>query len=266
MQIQTEQDMNKFCARANKLGTFTLGLIRDNDPDILRTMVQGNQELISQRIIDLGSHLQQGIEGIIFGEEGEPILVSETPYIYPSKKLLETHPELTGPMTGNLSNGYDPFSRRFLFQTRGTDIAQPFSFQAAAAGMGRFKEHPDITAYKEVQEEAGIEHPGRIFEGYAHRVSPFMKAGQIPQPLFSYGFEADLSQFPVCNSLEDIEDFEALTKGALADRALEPREAYHFTVPYEQVERVANELHDAGKFYGPIYFRFYNEFCENFKR
>ena len=137
---------------------------------------------------------------------------------------------------------------------RGANISAPFGFQAAAAGMGVYGQHPSITAALELYQEAGLGNFEQFpRNGLAIDCLPFMKEEKIPQPLFSFGFFNDLSSFPVCNSLDDIAEFEAKVKQRLQDKTLQQREAYHFTLPYPEVERIAGELNDKKRFYGPIY-------------
>ena len=74
----------------------------------------------------------------------------------------------------------------------------------------------------------------------------------IPQLLFSFGFANELSRFPFCRNLDEIAEFKAKIEKALNERK-ESREAYHFTISYESVEKVVGELYDKKRFYGPIY-------------
>jgi hypothetical protein len=252
MQITTEQDMLNLCKEVT--GPFFITIMKETNVPCELTMVQKNKEMISKGKIGQGSHLQQGIGSFEFSPEESHLYFRETPYLYPSGKILAENPELTGPMTGVLVNCYDPETKRFLFHMRGTNIANPFGFQAAAAGMGIYGQHPSITAALELYQEAGLE-KFRQFPrcGTAIDVLPFMKAGKIPQPLFSFGFLDDLSDFPVCRTLDDIAEFESKTKKGLQEKTIPQREAYHFTVPYENVGRVAGILELEKKFYGPIH-------------
>ena len=254
MQITTEQDMIELCERVNSSNTFSLELYDNLTRTAINEWNHTNKNLISRGLIGGNSHLQQGINRVVFPYQGESrLIIEETPFLYPSPKLLEQEPSLTGPMTGNLSNCYGLQSNTFLFHMQGKDIATPFGFQAAAAGMGRFREHPLVTATKELYEEAGIKDAECLFYNHPTDALPFMKTGKIPQILFSFGFAADLSTFPKLDSLDQIAEFEATTKQKIQSRELEQREGYHFTIPYSQVEQVTGELHDQGKFYGPIH-------------
>jgi hypothetical protein len=76
--------------------------------------------------------------------------------------------------------------------------------------------------------------------------------GKVPQPLFSYGFLNDLSRFPICTDLDAIAKFEADEKARLKAINANP-EACHFKIPYDSVEKIAGELNDQKRFYGPIY-------------
>ena len=197
------------------------------------------------------SHLQQGISKLDYNDAG--VVIYETPFLFPNPKVsdrLELK-DYFGPITGVLVNCYDPNTKNLLFHIRGKDVDSPFGFQAAAAGMGRFRENPWITAKKELEEEAGILYPSLLFQGKAIDALPFMK-GSVPQPLFSFGFSNDLSGFPVCNNLEDIAKFEDIKKIELKETKKKP-EAYHFTIPYNKVEKISGELNDKKRFFGPIY-------------
>jgi hypothetical protein len=253
MIIGTEQDMKDFC-EGLKISNPTIELtLSDNcKHKQVSAMLRENERLMKEGKLSQGSHLQQGIMDLFHDSFGA-VEIYETPLLYPSKAVLDKYPELTGTMTGNLSNCYDPESKLFLFHMRGSDISAPFGFQAAAAGMSRFREHPGITARKELQEEAGILYPQILFDGNAIDCLPFMKAGKIPQLLFSFGFAADLSGFPKCDSLEAIAEFEGKIKEELKNNPINSKEGYHFTLPVEKVVKIAGDLNDNGKFYGPIY-------------
>jgi len=118
--------------------------------------------------------------------------------------------------------------------------------------MGIFREHPATTAKRELAEEAGILYPEPLFEDMAVDCLSFMK-GKLPQPLFSFGFANDLSRFPAYNHLDDITKHESNIKQQLRNGKKPSKEAYHFTIPYSEVEKIAGELSDAKRFYGPIY-------------
>ena len=55
-----------------------------------------------------------------------------------------------------------------------------------------------------------------------------------------------------CRGLDDVREFEAQIKKALA-KTNKKAEAYHFTVPYELTEKIAGEINEEGKFFGPIH-------------
>lgn len=137
---------------------------------------------------------------------------------------------------------------------RGINIANPFGFQAAAAGMGVYGQHPSVTASLELHQESGLENSTQFpRNGLAIDVLPFMKAGKIPQPLFSFGFLDGLSGFPICRSLDDIAEFEERIKQGLQEKTLQQKEGYHFAIPLDSVEKITGEINDAGRFYGPIF-------------
>jgi len=94
-----------------------------------------------------------------------------------------------------------------------------------------------------------------LFNGNAIDVLPFMKAGKIPQPLFSFGFSNDLGRFPVYENLDALAEFEEKTKDAIRNKGMKQKEAYHFAIPFKSVEKIAGTLDDAKKLYGPIYGR-----------
>jgi len=255
MPIYIEQDMNDFCERVKSKGFPFALVLEDEYPGISKCYEDLNAHFIDIGILGDGSHLQQRIKEVHFGQmqDSPAVFFENYPCLYPSPKILSEHPTTTGPMTGNLSNCYDPNNKFFLFHMRGRDISAPFGFQAAAAGMGQYGEHPGITAKKELSEEAGIDNPKTLFNGYATDVLPFMKAGKIPQPLFSFGFlSVDLTRFSNCRSIDEIAEFETATKQKLESGELEKKEGYHFTIPLKSVETIVGELHDQKRFYGPI--------------
>jgi hypothetical protein len=250
MKIEVEGDMNHLCIEndlKNKRFPFRLSVTNQKNKivDIVE-YEEINRKMIEEGKISRESHLQQGICNIKC--DRGVVVITEKPFLYPSKKILIENPELTGPMTGNLSNCYDCFNELFLYQIRGSDVSSPFGFQAAAAGMGYYREHPRETARKELLEEAGIMYPRILFGGKSIDMLPFMKGGKIPQPLFSFGFECDLRKFPNMKNLDDIDEFEQKIK-----KSGEGREAYHFTIQRDVVEKIIGELNDKKRFYGPIY-------------
>jgi hypothetical protein len=256
MKIQTEQEMNALYDEIKHYAN--LKIIISDKIDTTHTLLweRINEEAIRKGNLNEVSHLQQGIKRISFNPLSSRVdlRITEIPYLYPSRKILEENPELTGPMTGNLANCYDPKDGTLLFHMRGgEDIASPFGFQAAAAGMGRFREDPAVTAKKELAEEAGIFYPIPLLHGHAIDCLPFMKAGKIPQPLFSFGFMSDLSRFPNMKDLEDITMFEVQTKEGIRDGEVEKQEAYHFTIHRDIAEEITGQLNDQNRFYGPIY-------------
>jgi hypothetical protein len=264
--ISNEEEMVEFCEEANKLGKpFNVHVQWKVDPSEFQTL---NQLMIDEGLIREGSHLQQGISQYFFRaysplvqdisgfdyEDHIDVILQETPYLYPSTKLLKQNRKLTGPMTGNLSNCYDPVNKLFLFHMRGSDVSAPFDFQAAAAGMGVYGQNPGLTAALELKEEADLENFSQFAGGKAINVLPFMKVGEkgVPQPLFSFGFTSDLSHFPKLDSLDAIAEFKATTKQRLASGEIDQREAYHFTIPLAEAETLVGELNDQNKFCGPI--------------
>ena len=215
-----------------------------------------NKEMIEMKLIEPGSHLQQGI-GKIDYEDGV-IIIWQTPLLYPSKGLIREQPEYTGPITGNLANCFDSENQLFLFQIRGNSVDEPWKFQAAAAGMGVYGQLPAHTATLEMMQETGLEH----FENYDYQgtnsVLPFMKGGEggVPQLLFSFGYLDNLTRFPIMSSIREIEKFEASLKGIHETGYLRKREGYHFAVPVANIEEITSALEgdgDNSRFHGPIY-------------
>jgi len=252
MDITTEEGMNSLCEIVNSLQKPFDILIRDSvSRESVRKWEYQNNQAIANGLISERSHLQQGITDFYTDRNKKELRFKETPFLYPSPQILKiTH--LIGPITGNLSNCYDPTSQDFLFQMRGRSISEPFKFQAAAAGMGKFREHPLVTATRELQEEAGIFDAECLFLHRAIDCLPFMKSGKVPQPLFSYGFAADLLHFPRLDSLDAIAEFEAKTKQQI-EKSGEQKESYHFKISRSKVEQITGQLDEQQRFYGPVY-------------
>ncbi|MDO8528365.1 MAG: hypothetical protein Q7S06_00545 [Nanoarchaeota archaeon] len=251
MKIQTEQDMLEFCGTVKD--NFSITICPNMPPLSTQLWYEINKEMISTGAVGKGSHLQQGIFEIDRATTGNVVLY-EVPKLYPSAKVLAEYPDFVGPITGVLVNCYDPKTKSFLFHMRGKDVSTPFAFQAAAAGMGIYGQHPSVTAALELQQETGLENfrqfPGN---GIALGIFPFMKAGKIPQPLFSFGFFDDLSRFHVERSLEEVIEFESEVKKDIQNQRIHGVEAHHFAIPHRYVERVVGELDELNRFYGPIY-------------
>lgn len=255
MNIKTEQDMKDFCKQVNgpfRIEISTYCFEKEN-------LWNGtNKKMIELGKIGKGSHLQQGIQDINFSKgfsKDALIDILEKPFLYPSGKILNENMDLTGAITGSLSNCYDPLTKNFLFHMRGVDISVPFGFQAGAAGMGVYGQNPGLTAAIELYEETGLTKFRQLFHGQAVDILPFMKGGPdgVPQPLFSFAFSDDLSNFTSLSSLEEIAEFEESTKKGLKEQRIKQKEAYNFTIPYKNVEKITGEINDSRKFYGPIY-------------
>jgi hypothetical protein len=258
VEIKTELDMIELCSHLNEIPLAYEISCSDNIPiDVVKSIESINKDLIRRGLLKQGSHLQQGISEIYIWKSSEnqdkTLKIQEIPLIYPTTEVISSHPGLIGTSTGNLSNCYDKKRELFLFHMRGSDVSKPYYFQAGAAGMGRFRENPGITARRELAEEAGLMYPKSLFGGRPIDCLAFMKDGKIPQILFSFGFADDLSGFRVCNNLDDVLEFESVVKQGLSLNATSQRESYHFTVPYSEVENIAGELERRKRFYGPIY-------------
>lgn len=254
MKIKTLEEMNSFCEIQSNKSPFKIELRDIYSGQDIKEIENIQDELIKEGIIPKKpiSHLQQGIIFAINLEEG--LFLEEIPLLFPNPNILN-RPELKnyfGAMTGVLVNCYDPKNKTLLLQMRGKNIDSPFGFQVAAAGMGVFRENPYFTARRELAEEQRILYPSPLFGGLCIGCFPFMK-GQFPQPLFSFGFTNDLSNFPNCNSLEDITEFEQRIKGNLRTTGEKPKEAYGFTIPLEKAEEIAVKINEQKRFFGPIY-------------
>ena len=257
VRIVDETSMNLFCELANSIKSIH-GIDVHYIDDFLEAEVEEmeafNLELIQEGMLGKTSHLMQGISRIDLGIENDTSFVSiaKTPFLYPAPQILEHHLELTGPMTGNLQCCIDFDNDGFLYHMRGKKISEPYGFQAASAGMQDFNTTLYEGSLKELSEEAGIVTVKPLFGQRAVSFRPFMKGGQIPQPLTTYAFEADLSGFEKYNSIKEVEDFEARTKKALEDGDIQNQEAFPFAVPISFAEPFAEYIADSKRQYGPI--------------
>jgi len=255
MRIVDEQSMNEFCDLVNSSKTIAgiqISYIDDFTVAEVSAMEACNAELIQEGLLGKGSHLMQGITRLEYDDETKKVSIGKRPYLYPSQKVLEEYPGLTGPMTGNLQCCVDFENDSFLYHMRGDGISRPFGFQAASAGMQDFYTTLYEESVKELSEEAGIFTARPLFRENAVSILPFMKGKQIPQPLFTYVFEADLSDFPKYNSVEEVEEFEARTKKALEDGDLQNQEGFQFAVPIGFAYDFAKHIEATGRQYGPI--------------
>ncbi len=247
MKIQTEQDMNEFCENVNRHGRPFYICIDDN----LGPYAVDELESL-RRIYDNfpGAQLKQGIKDISFSYASETLSLIETPFLHPNPSFPE---KLKGPMTGVLINCIDTQKGLALLQLRGKNIESEYWLQNAAAGFGQFRRTLQETARAELTEETGIEYAKCLFGGKAVDLLPFM-VGEYTQSLASFTFENALSRFPKCNDLDQILEFrknilEGIRQGHISSK----KEAHPFTVSSDNLERVAGELNDQGRFYGPIY-------------
>lgn len=251
--IDAEEDMRNLCSRIK--GPFEVEIVDNTSHYTTDVCKELNKFFINEGIVGRDSHLQQGIESIYMDDKDNVIEVHETPYFYPSEKIIELSeslPCIVGPTTGVLVNCYDPFNELFLFQMRGGDIDRPFAFQAAAAGAGEFNLHPEYVARKELAEEAGLVRPKSLFPKKALDILPFIRAGNLPQILLSYGFSDTLRKYPRLSNMDEILSFEEDIKIKLEDGLVTPGEAYPFTLQQENVLGIVSELENEEKLYGPI--------------
>lgn len=196
-----------------------------------------------------GSALQQGIKAI--GYDENKIMVCETPLQYPAPKLIERINSgkesacLLGPMTGIFAHVFQ--NDVYVAHVRGEGIAAPGKIQIVA-GMGEFSIYPSENALKEVREEAEIEQPQLVLDRNKFLdVTPFMKAGKFPQPLFSYIVTGGLSHITTyIKNDKELESFRA----SLPEK--KTKEAYSFLIPMECLRDFVEEIDKLGKFYGPV--------------
>jgi len=266
MKIETEEDMGEFCIGVK--GPFSIAVKSPEDPlERIRWEKQNAEQKLENRL-SLSSHLQQGIADINHGNG--VVIVTETPLLYPSSKFFEYGlGHLTGATTGVLLNAYDPDNKTFLFHLRGRDISAPFGFQATAAGMSVYGEHPFVTAVnRELGEEEGSSSLVSVCGRKAIDILPFMKfAGQesVPQPLFSFGFfynsgKRPAISYPFLSNLDQVTEYEQHIKEGLSNGTIRKQEAYHFNVPSKAVDTLVEGIFDRdrtqtgknGGFYGPI--------------
>ncbi len=250
MKIQTEQDMNEFCENVNSHGrSFYICIDNNLGPYAV-------DELESlRRIYDdfPGAQLKQGIKDISFSYASETLKLEEQPLIHPFAKTPEDKPELKGSMTGVLINCFDTQKGLALLQLRGKNIESEYGLQNAAAGFGQFRRTLQETASTELTAETGIEYAKFLLEGEAVDLLHSMVGG-YPQTLASFTFETAFSRLTNYNALDQILEFrENILEGIREGHILSKKEAHPFTVSYGSLEKVAGELNDQGRFYGPVY-------------
>ena len=257
MEIIDKESMEEFCSIVNgrKNPNIEVKTFHNLTTRKIYNWERFNQEAINEQYISYNSELMQGIGTVHYVRGQNRLVIIERPYLYPSKRVLETMPKMTGAMTGTLQNVIDPKNQLFLYHMRGSDISAPFKYQAASAGMQRFGETLYAGSRRELSEEAGIKYPISSFNGDPILVIPFMKGGEkgVPQPLFTFVFENDLSIFDLKTSLDEISNFEKTIKKQIKDGTLELKEAYHFAVPLAFAETFAEHIRDTNTQYGPIH-------------
>ncbi len=207
------------------------------------------ERLISEGYLNETSHLQQGINSINYGED--QVIINEMPSQYPDSRLLaaiDTGKEtfsLVGPTTAIFAHVFQ--DDVYIAQVRGKGIVAPGKIQIVAGG-GEYGIYPADNALKEVKEEAEIIDPKlRLDRNRFLDVSPFIKSGRFPQPIFSYIISGDINHIStfVRNAVE-LERFET---SLYTD---EPREAYPFAIPIENLRSFVDEVGKLEKFYGPV--------------
>lgn len=217
-------DIVKFGSKLHTQTPFGLGLNAETEL----------KRLIDAGLLNSGSHLQQGIHRL--GYSDEEVYIEEIPLQYPDSRLIKAveegreNKDLLGPMTGVFAHYYG--NGLYAFQVRGTKIAAPGKIQLPA-GMGEYLRYPPHTAQKEVAEEIyGAKNPEEIKKAIKDNemkfaiegerfldITPFMKSGKFPQPLFSYVFTGRTDKIsPVINSNSELEKFvETLPKERLEE-------------------------------------------------
>ncbi|MFH1607990.1 MAG: hypothetical protein ABIA78_02555 [archaeon] len=252
MQIQTEQDMINFCNEVNTSGKpFDIKISDDLTP----SEVENWEKLREQYDNFPGAQLKQGIKEITLSNSspaGKALELNTIPYLHPFAKTPEGKPELKCSMTGVFVNCVDTSRYLVLLQVRGKNIESEYSFQNAASGFGKFRVPLLETARTELFEEAGIEYARFLFDGRAVDFLPF-KAGDYYPPLASFTCENVLSDFPYFENLESILEFREKVIMGIKEGAIKEKEGHHFTVPYRSLEKIAGELNNQGRFYGPVY-------------
>lgn len=206
------------------------------------------KRLVGQAIVNEGSHLQQGIRSLSYA--GESVSIQETPLQYPSPTLVSAvergaeSQRLLGSMTGVFTHVFN--EGMYVFHVRGQRIAAPGKIQITA-GMGEYGLYPADLALKEAQEELGVD--ARLVLPHDHflDVTPFMKGGKFPQPLFSYIATGNLGH--IGTVIEDNVQLERFEREKTGDGS---REAYPFVVPISGLQAFMEEVHLLDKFYGPV--------------
>ena len=241
----TQDRMCEMCemVRPNSVLDFHFG---ESEPQKARNDLE---KLISKGYLNESSHLQQGIKLISYEECR--VIINEIPFQYPDQRLLtaietgEVASRLVGPTTAIFAHVFQ--GDVYIAQIRGRGISAPGKTQIVS-GVGEYGIYPADNALKEVKEEAEITNPQlRLDRNRFLDVSPFMKSGRLPQPIFSYIISGDITHIStfVRNSME-LERFET------SSHTSKPKEAYPFAIPIADLRVFVDEVDKLGKFYGPV--------------
>jgi hypothetical protein len=247
MQITNEKEMIAFCEEVNAHSPFSIV----DFTDLTISKIEEWENLLKIYDPDKLAELKQGIEEISIHENF--IILYEIPGIHPFCKECPDKYKVTS-MTGVLVNCLSSDEKKVLLQLRDKNLdAGGYQYQGAAAGYGQFGVHLYTKALEELLQEANIEYPSPLIDGQASAFLPFMIKATYPQPLAVFSFVNNLSLFPYCRDMKDVEQFTEETKLKIQEKDARRKEGYHFQVPRVALRSIADEMKEKKMFYGPIY-------------
>jgi len=207
------------------------------------------ERLIGEGYLNEISHLQQGINSISYEEDR--VIINEVPFQYHDSRLLaaidagKEDSSLIGPTIAVFAHVFQ--NDVYIAQVRGKRIDAPGKIQIVAGG-GEYGIYPADNALKEAKEEVGIRNPNLILDRAKFLdISPFMKSGRFPQPIFSYIISGDINH--ISTFVRNAAELERFETSLHAD---ELEEAYPFAVPIENLHSFVDEVDKLEKFYGPV--------------
>ena len=241
----TEKEMKEMCDYVNHHSLLEL-ISEDLD---LGRVNKDIERLVCKGYSKASDTLQQGVK--IISYEAGRVVIHETPFQYPHLELIaaidagKEDVHLVGPMTGVFAHVFQ--KDVYVAQVRGQEISAPGKIQIVA-GMGDYGLYPADTALKEVREEIGLKNPQLVLDRNRFLdVTPFMKSGRFPQPIFSYIVTGNFDYItPIIRNNSELVRFEASLPKE------KPKEAYPFIIPLENLRDFFSEVDALGKFYGPV--------------
>jgi len=213
----------------------------------VRALQRSLDELIRKGLAPADAHLLSGVQGFDVNKHGE-LVIYEKATLYPSPDYAASFAKEFLPSMSVNVHCFDPRTKVCGFQIRGKGVKGTGKIQMAAAGFGKYDEHPADSGLRELKEEFGVEGtlvlpqdqfltivPGTVGHCYLSR---------FPNISFSYIATADL------DGLRRVTDFAQIRE--LIATPGEGEVGHKFGVHLEDLRRINNQINEANLYYGPV--------------